>query len=216
MKFEPHDAGETMRLVMLNSSYLQGLSATSNVKCDPFDQHSVRQLIVQFRIKNPGCQCLLFLIFLLLSSFNYFCVKYTFNHIYSSMGEDKTVYLADDDEDDRYLFKEAVEKTDEKVKVVESDSGEELIQQSKESEDLSKVVVVVDHNMPAMTGLETIESIKSDPEISEVPTVMMSTSSNPVLESSAIHAGADLFITKPFSFMGLVETVKKIFRKFFK
>lgn len=128
----------------------------------------------------------------------------------------KTIYLADDDEDDRYLYKEAIQQTDDNVKVVETDSGEELIQQLKETNDLSKAVIVVDHNMPGMTGLETIEAIKSDSEISDVPTVMMSTSSNPVLATDAVEAGADLFVTKPFTFKGLIDVMKKILRMFFK
>lgn len=133
--------------------------------------------------------------------------------IYTIMS--KTVYLADDDEDDRFLFQQAAKLSGENADVVESESGEELIEQLKESDDLSKVVVVVDHNMPGMNGLETIEAIKSEPEIAGVPTVMMSTSSNPVLKIDAIEAGADMFVSKPFTFTGLIDAVKKIFRFFF-
>lgn len=132
------------------------------------------------------------------------------------MNADKTVYLADDDDDDRYLFKEALEQTGENVRVIETESGEELIQKLKEADNLSKAVAIVDHNMPGMTGIDTIESIKAEPEIAHVNTVMMSTSSNPALASQAFEAGADLFVSKPFSFKGLVSIIKRVFDFFFK
>jgi len=131
------------------------------------------------------------------------------------MDENKTVHLADDDEDDRMLLREAFEEANPGVNVVESENGRELIDNMKNSDDLSDTVVVMDMNMPQMNGLEAIEAMKSDPELAEIPTVMLSTSDNPELAKKALEAGADEFITKPNNFRALIDIAKRIFGKFF-
>jgi len=131
------------------------------------------------------------------------------------MDENKTVHLADDDEDDRMLMKEALEEANPGVNVVESEDGKELIENMKSSDDLSETIVVLDMNMPRMNGIETIQAMKEDPELAEVPTIMLSTSDNPELAKKAIDAGADEFMTKPNNFRALIDIAKKIFSRFF-
>ena len=131
------------------------------------------------------------------------------------MDENKTVHLADDDEDDRMLMKEALEEANPGVNVVESEDGKELIENMKSSDDLSETIVVLDMNMPRMNGIETIQAMKADPELAEVPTIMLSTSDNPELAKKAIDAGANEFMTKPNNFRALIDIAKKIFNRFF-
>lgn len=132
------------------------------------------------------------------------------------MDENKTVHLADDDEDDRMLMKEALEEANPGVNVVESEDGVELIDNIKNSDDLTDTVVVLDMNMPKMNGIETILAMKADPELAEVPTVMLSTSDNPELAKKALDAGADEFLTKPNNFRALIDIAKNIFNRFFR
>lgn len=130
------------------------------------------------------------------------------------MADNKTVHLADDDEDDRQLMKEAFEEANPEVKVVESENGKELIDNMKNSDNLSASVVVVDMNMPKMNGLEAVAAIKADPELAAVPTVMLTTSDNPDLIRKAKEAGVDDFVTKPNSFRGLIDIAKRILARF--
>ncbi|MCF2447141.1 response regulator [Dyadobacter sp. CY345] len=131
------------------------------------------------------------------------------------MDENKTVHLADDDEDDRMLMKEALEEANPGVNVVESEDGMELIDNIKGTDDLADTIVVLDMNMPKMNGIETILAMKADPELAEIPTVMLSTSDNPELAIKAKEAGADEFLTKPNNFRALIDIAKKIFNRFF-
>ena len=131
------------------------------------------------------------------------------------MDNNKTVHLADDDEDDRMLFKEALQEANPGVTVVESQSGKELIENIKNADDLDDTIVVVDMNMPKMNGIETIKAIRDDKDIADVPTVMLSTSNNPDLKKKALEAGATDYFTKPNSFIALIDIAKKIFFKFF-
>ncbi|MCE7063920.1 response regulator [Dyadobacter sp. CY326] len=131
------------------------------------------------------------------------------------MAEGQTVHLADDDEDDRMLIKDALEEANPDVTVIEAEDGKELIANVKNADDLSETVVLVDMNMPKMNGIEAIKEIRSEPELADLPAVMMSTSSNPELKKRALDAGADDFIVKPNNFKALLDIAKSILSRFF-
>ncbi|NIJ52757.1 response regulator [Dyadobacter arcticus] len=131
------------------------------------------------------------------------------------MGEGQTVHLADDDEDDRMLIKDALEEANPDLTVIEAEDGRELVENVKSSEDLSETIVMVDMNMPKMNGIEAIKEIRSEPELAEVPAVMLSTSDNPDLKKKALDAGINEFIVKPNTFKALLDIAKSILAKFF-
>ncbi|MCE7070655.1 MULTISPECIES: response regulator [Dyadobacter] len=130
------------------------------------------------------------------------------------MGEGQTVHLADDDEDDRMLIKDALQEANPNLTVIEAENGKELIENVKESGDLSETVVLLDMNMPKMNGIEAIQEIRAEPGLSELPAVMMSTSSNPELKKKALAAGANDFIVKPNTFKALLDVAKSILSRF--
>ncbi len=131
-----------------------------------------------------------------------------------TMDEGQTVHLADDDEDDRMLIKDALEEANPNLTVVEAEDGKELVENVRKSDDLSETVVLVDMNMPKMNGVEAIKELKSEPGLAEVPAVMMSTSSSPELKKKALEAGANDFVVKPNSFKALLDILKGILTRF--
>jgi CheY-like chemotaxis protein len=131
------------------------------------------------------------------------------------MAEGQTVHIADDDEDDRMLIKDALEEVNPNVTIIEATDGRELIDNVKKADDLSETVVLLDMNMPKMNGIETIKEIRSEPELAELPAVMLSTSSNPDLKKKALEAGADDFIVKPNSFKALLDIARSVLFRFF-
>ena len=116
------------------------------------------------------------------------------------MKEPKTIYLADDDQDDRFFLRQAIEAADASTEIIEVENGLELISVMKKQATLRASLILMDMNMPKMNGLETIAAIRADAELSAVPVVMISTSSNSSLIEMAYEAGADSFITKPSTF----------------
>lgn len=131
------------------------------------------------------------------------------------MKGNKTVHLADDDEDDRMLIREALKEANPDITIVEAEDGKELVHNVKDADDVSNTVIIVDMNMPKMNGIEAIEEIRKDPELHEVPAVMLSTSNNPDLKAKAMKAGANDYYAKPTSFRGLLDIALKIFNRFF-
>ena len=116
------------------------------------------------------------------------------------MKEQKTIYLADDDQDDRFFLRQAIQAANASTEIIEVENGLELIKAIKQLSGQQASLILMDMNMPKMNGLETIAAIRADANLSAVPVVMISTSSNTMLIEKAYQAGADSFITKPSTF----------------
>lgn len=135
------------------------------------------------------------------------------------MSSIKTVFLVDDDQDDRYFLRQAIEEAGALVDIVEVENGLELLTLIRKDDQIPgsqtlTALVLLDMNMPKMNGLETIVAIRSDPSTATVPVVMISTSSNPNLIESAYRAGVNNFITKPSSFEGFTDLSQQLITRF--
>lgn len=110
----------------------------------------------------------------------------------------KTIYLADDDEDDRMLIRVAVEQVISPVRIIELDSGEDLIRlivNQRISDD--PAMIIMDMNMPRLSGLETLDILKLNYASRHIPVVMLSTTSNRTLVHEAYARGVNVFLEKP-------------------
>ena len=91
----------------------------------------------------------------------------------------KVVLLADDDEDDRLFLTEALLKVDPAILIVQAESGVELVEIiEQEKFEGDPALIVLDMNMPRMNGLETLNELKSKPNIAKIPAIMLSTASD--------------------------------------
>ena len=72
-------------------------------------------------------------------------------------------------------------------------------------------VVLLDLNIPVVSGAEVLETLKADPTTSEVLVVVV-TATGEEGRRKAIAQGADGYITKPFSPLALLRTVERVLR----
>jgi CheY-like chemotaxis protein len=125
-----------------------------------------------------------------------------------------TVLMADDDEDDCFLAKEAFLESGAKADFSCIEDGLELLDyltahaQSKSIE-LPKLILL-DLNMPRKDGRQSLQEIKAEPALREIPIVIFTTSREEKDICFAMKAGADLFITKPETFEKWVEIMKSL------
>jgi CheY-like chemotaxis protein len=122
----------------------------------------------------------------------------------------KWVYLVDDDQDDRFFIRQAIEQALSDVEIIEAESGVELLSLIHRKGDLSAGLILLDMNMPRMNGVETIEALRSDTKIPFIPVVMISTTTNPTMIKAAFNAGAEIFINKPSTMRGFSELATQI------
>lgn len=87
------------------------------------------------------------------------------------------------------------------------DGREALKKIAEERPDL----VVLDVMMPYMDGLETLKQIRSNPELRELPVIMLTAKAQDQDVFVGYSSGADIYLTKPFNPMELLTFVKRIF-----
>jgi PleD family two-component response regulator len=119
----------------------------------------------------------------------------------------KLILLIDDDEDEEYIFKQALNEASTSCKCIYIPNAERAI------EVLNTVLpdfIFIDINMPKMDGLECLSKIKKIKKLENVPMIVYSTGSDNVIKNKALKLGAADCITKTTSIASLTEILKTI------
>lgn len=70
--------------------------------------------------------------------------------------------------------------------------------------------IMLDVNMPVMTGLEFLAERAKDPALKKVPVVILTTQSEESLKAEAKRLGAEAFLEKPFQKENLLKTISEL------
>ena len=123
------------------------------------------------------------------------------------------ILLADDDEDDRMMAREAFDVSLLTNPLDEVRDGVELMEHLhgllEEGKDLPGLILL-DLNMPRKDGREALAEIKSHPDLRRIPVVVLTTSKAEEDVMRTYDLGVNSFITKPISFDGLVEVMGEL------
>jgi CheY-like chemotaxis protein len=120
------------------------------------------------------------------------------------------IYLADDDDADQFLFREALDEMQLKTKLTVADSGIRLLQLLDEILPVRPDIIFMDINMPCKNGFECLDEIKQHMQLKEIPVVMLSSSCLPESERMALKLGASKYICKPNTFEALVREIRDV------
>lgn len=123
--------------------------------------------------------------------------------------------LIDDDERDIFLTKRAFKKGDISSRIQVAKNGEEglaLLRQQEPFETSSRPdLILLDLNMPRMTGYEFLEIMKNDDDLASIPVVVMTNSQSDVDMVKSYQHRANAFISKPIElddFMKVIEAIE--------
>jgi len=117
-----------------------------------------------------------------------------------------TLFLAEDDEDDRLFFSMAVAAVDKELKLIAFNDGVELISYLDKAAEIPNILFL-DINMPKLSGLECLEEIRNCEDWKDIPVAMYSTSGNENDIERSRELGAQVFIMKPFQLSKLAEII---------
>ncbi|GAB3012528.1 response regulator [Cyclobacterium sediminis] len=120
------------------------------------------------------------------------------------------VVLADDDEDDRFLFKEAIKQLSIQTRLLLFNDGQELINYLFSDESERPNLLFLDLNMPVKDGMQCLREIRQNEAFKDLAIAIYSTSSTEQdIEATFIY-GANIYINKPSSFAKLKEVIEKV------
>src|SRR5262249_16446116 len=126
-----------------------------------------------------------------------------------------TILMADDDEDDRLMTRDAFAESRVANDLRFVADGEELLDYLKrrgQYEDPASSprpgLILLDLNMPKKDGREALAEMKADPTLKQIRVVVMTTSKAEEDIYRTYDLGATSYITKPVTFERLVDVIR--------
>ena len=116
----------------------------------------------------------------------------------------RTVLIADDESSIRLLVHATIESDD--YRVVEAADGTgawDMIQKVKPA------LVLLDIHMPGRNGLDVLRLIKADPTLVGTRVILLTSKAKESDIEAGLIAGADFYLTKPFSPLDLLTRVEE-------
>lgn len=122
------------------------------------------------------------------------------------MLEEKVVLIVDDDITLLEMYVDRIKE--EGAIVVEAKDGEDAMQKVRETKPCA---VLLDIMMPKMNGFEVLKQLKSDPETTDIPVIILTALSDDQKRKQGIQLGADDYIVKSETLpIDVIEKIKKV------
>jgi len=91
---------------------------------------------------------------------------------------------------------------------IEAEDGEQAYRALQTHGDFE--LIVSDWNMPNMTGLEFLKTVRADPKFKHLPFLMVTAEAEKENIIEAVKAGVSNYIVKPFTGQALKDKLEKI------
>jgi DNA-binding response OmpR family regulator len=117
------------------------------------------------------------------------------------------ILLVDDDPDESVIFRDAVEQLGEPIDVSQVYYCHELYEVLKEN---SYDLVILDVNLPLVSGIECLKKIRGDKSLPQPPIIMFSNVINQLNIDLCYEQKADYFFIKPNSLNDIKVVVRKL------
>lgn len=113
----------------------------------------------------------------------------------------------DDSSTMRRIIKNTLARLDYKD-VLEAEHGVQAWQILCENEDID--VLITDWNMPEMNGLELVKKVRAEKKYEDMPIIMVTTEGGKAEVITALRAGVNNYIVKPFTPQVLKEKLEDV------
>jgi DNA-binding response OmpR family regulator len=119
--------------------------------------------------------------------------------------DQKTIVIVEDEQDAAEMFAEMMHVSGFQVlKAAGSASAMSLIKKE------TPAAVILDIMMPGISGLEVLRYMRREPELADIPVVVVSAKCTPGDIQTGMDAGASVYLTKPVSYLDLKVAVEKV------
>jgi CheY-like chemotaxis protein len=127
-----------------------------------------------------------------------------------------TILVVDDNPDDFYAVQRELTRSGLSNPLVLCESAETALDylhrrgKYADAPVAKPAMILLDINMPRMTGTEFLRTIRTNPVHGQVPVIMMTSSNDDRDVLAAFEGGANSYILKPVSFGGLIGAIQRI------
>lgn len=120
----------------------------------------------------------------------------------------KIILFVDDDEDDYLLLRDMFRECREDIDLAWAKDGEDaLLRLTSQNGSPKPFLILLDLNMPKLSGHEVLRQIRSQDYLKHIPIVVLTNSINKEEARQAYRMGVNSFIRKPSGYKELREFV---------
>jgi CheY-like chemotaxis protein len=126
----------------------------------------------------------------------------------------RIILLADDDEDDRGFFRDALREVSASIELETVGNGIELIHRLCRNKSARPDLLFLDLNMPRKNGYEGLAEIRTHEKLKDLPVVVISTSVQQDAVDRVYDQGASLYVVKPNDYRQMKKIIMEILEMF--
>ena len=119
------------------------------------------------------------------------------------------ILFIEDDMIETMKLQRAISKFESKHQIIEAKNGEEALERLKDSP--LPDIILLDLNMPRMSGIEFLQILKSDDRLKYLPTIILTTSENRADLLTCFEVGIAGYIIKPLKYEEYENKLRKVF-----
>jgi len=116
----------------------------------------------------------------------------------------KRILAVDDQEDNRRILRDLL--TSAGYEVIEAKTGEDAV---TSAEAHVPDLILMDIQLPGIDGYEATRRIKAQPDLRRIPLIVVTSYALSGDETKALAAGADAYVSKPFSPRALLAKIRE-------
>ena len=124
--------------------------------------------------------------------------------------KNKKVILVEDNLADVELVKISIRELETPVELVHAGDGQELLNFLKTAVLSEIAVIMLDLNMPRVSGIDVLRYMHDDPLLKKVPVVMFTTSNSKTDILKCYELGAKAFVCKPLDIFEFNQAIRSI------
>ncbi len=131
------------------------------------------------------------------------------------MSGHRILLYVEDEDAAVFLFETAIKEAELDVQLYRVSDGEQAIAFLERTGSYQTAprpgLILLDLNLPRRNGFEVLAEVQGDASLGSIPVIVFTSSSLASDRQKALGLGAQQYITKPSSFDGFLEAVKRVF-----
>lgn len=123
--------------------------------------------------------------------------------------QDTLIWMLEDDQDDRSLTRNIIEKSGINASVTFFSNSNEMIFAMETC--IRPSIILLDYNSRPLGGIDVLKKIKLNYQYNDIPVIILSEVADPVIVSECYRLGASSYITKPFTEKQAKQKIESFF-----
>ncbi|MGN6317120.1 response regulator [Trinickia sp.] len=122
----------------------------------------------------------------------------------------RPILVVEDDDVDVMTIRRALKEIKVDNPLVRQENGELAIEYLRDKNNAMPCIILLDLNMPVMSGIEFLEIIKSDESLRRIPVVVLTTSKEQEDKVNSFNFSVAGYMAKPVEYRRFVEVMRSI------